>query len=113
MQARHFFSFILLFFSGLVADAGDFVKTNDGIIVHPDAAFSGNAKEVQLRVINENIIRVSATADKSISPNKSLIIAGIVQSNTKWNVTSTKNTVSLKTVKLIATVDLQSGAVIF
>ncbi|HEY0040373.1 MAG TPA: hypothetical protein VGB71_06900, partial [Flavisolibacter sp.] len=57
----------LLCFSLLVC-AGDFIRTADGIIVRPDAPFAGNAKEVQLHVISDGVIRVTAIADKNLSP---------------------------------------------
>lgn len=92
--------------------AGDFVKTSDGVIVHPDAAFSGNAKEVQLKVIADNIIRIVAVVDKELQPLQSLIVNG---GNTvaTFDVTSTRQSVALKTSKLTAVVNLQTGAVSF
>jgi len=112
MRFTRSYFFLFLFFSQ-VAFAGDFVKTGDGIIVRPDAAFSGNAKEIQLRVLAENIIRITAIADKSLVQNKSLIIVDQPQSNTKSTVVSTKQTVTLKTAQLSVVVNLQTGAVSF
>ena len=43
----------------------DFVKTNDGIIIHPDLIYPGSAAAVQLKVIGDNIIKVIAFADKN------------------------------------------------
>lgn len=103
----------LLLVSGMNAFAGDFVKTGNGIIVRPDAPFSGNAQEVQLIVVSGNIIRVLATADKSRKPEKSLMVIGNANANVKWSVTNTKGVVSLKTSRLTAVVHLQTGAVAF
>ena len=40
---------------------GTFLKTADGIIVYPAQKFPGNASVVRLQVINNNIIRVTAS----------------------------------------------------
>lgn len=97
----------------LSAVAGDYVKTADGIIVRPDAPFNGNAKEVRLIVVADNIIRVLAVADKNLQPEKSLMVIGNAVPNTKWSVTNAKGFVNLKTVRLTAKVNLQTGAVTF
>ncbi|RYF77221.1 MAG: alpha-xylosidase, partial [Chitinophagaceae bacterium] len=77
--------------------AGDFIKTGNGIIVHPDASFSGNAKEIQLAVVSNNIIRVTAIADRNLTAAKSLVVIANANTATKWNVISAKGFVSLRT----------------
>jgi alpha-D-xyloside xylohydrolase len=109
---QYSFSILLLLVISLSLRAGDFVRTEDGIIVHPDAPFSGGAKEVQLKVISDNIIRVIAVPGIDIQPLKSLIISGGNQA-AKFDVVDSKESVSLKTSKLIAVVNLQTGAVSF
>ncbi|HYG52102.1 MAG TPA: PA14 domain-containing protein, partial [Flavobacteriales bacterium] len=103
-------SFLFLYTN---AFAGDFVKTSNGIIVRPDAPFNGNAKEVQLIVVADNIIRVTAIADKSKATGRSLMVVGNPTNTAKWTVTSAKGFVSLKTSRLMANVNLQTGAVSF
>ena len=66
----------LLFIISLSGSAGDFVKTGDGIIVRPDIQFAGGARQVQLKVIANNIIRVMAIPDIDLKPLASLIITG-------------------------------------
>jgi alpha-D-xyloside xylohydrolase len=107
-----FTNLLLVLIISLSAKAGDFVRTSDGIIVRPDAPFSGNAKEVQLKVIADNIIRVVAVADKGLQPLQSLIITG-GKADTKFDVVNTKESVTLKTAKLSAVVNLQTGSVSF
>ncbi len=108
-------SSLLILFLAIVfcSEAGDFVKTNDGIIVHPDANYLGNAKEVELKVIADNIIRVIAIVDKNVKVDISLIVNITGNTNGKWNVVSDKQTVRLKTSKLTAAVDLHTGTVSF
>lgn len=109
------FSLSILIFLFLIGEtvAGDFIKTSSGIIVRPDEPFNGNAKEVQLIVVADNIIRVTAVADKSFAPEKSLMIVDLANRTTKWNVSSAKGFVTLKTSRLIANVNLQTGAIAF
>jgi len=103
-------NFLFLFSNAI---AGDFIKTANGIIVRPDAPFNGNAKEVQLTVISDNIIRVTASADKNVALDKSLMVVTSASNSVRWAVTNTKGFVSLKTFRLVATVNLQTGAVTF
>src|SRR5690606_11485417 len=93
------FSFFFLLFT-LKAVAGDFIKTIDGIIVRPDADFSGNAKEVRLTVVTENIIRVTATADTTMQQTKRLITIPLERDPAKFTIESSPNTVSVKTASI-------------
>ena len=102
----------LLFIISLSGSAGDFVKTGDGIIVRPDIQFAGGARQVQLKVIANNIIRVMAIPDIDLKPLASLIITGKKES-AKFDVIESKGNVSLKTTNLTAVVNLQTGAVSF
>lgn len=107
-----FLNLLLTLIVSLSVKAGDFVRTNDGIIVHPEVAFSGNAKDVQLKVMADNIIRVIAVADEELQPLKSLIITG-EKSDVKFDVVNSNESVTLKTSKLTAVVNLQTGSVSF
>ena len=102
----------LLFIISLSGSAGDFVKTGDGIIVRPDIQFAGGARQVQLKVIANNIIRVMAIPDIDLKPLASLIITGKKES-AKFDVIESKGNVSLKTTNLTAVVNLQTGSVSF
>lgn len=109
---RNSFSVLLFMLVSFSLRAGDFVRTKEGIIVRPDAPFGGNAKEVELKVIADNIIRIIAVADENVQPLKSMIISGGGK-EAKWDVTSSEHSVSLKTAKITAVVDLHTGAVSF
>ncbi|MGZ3996282.1 MAG: TIM-barrel domain-containing protein [Flavisolibacter sp.] len=109
---QHSIPMLLFLAFSLAVRAGDFVKTEDGIIVHPNSAFSGGAKEVRLKIIADNIIRVVAVPGEDIQSMKSLIVSTGRQ-NTKFEVVESKENVQLKTSKLTAVVNLQTGAVTF
>lgn len=93
--------------------AGDFTKTKDGILVHPDAPLSGGAREVHLKVVASNIIRVLAIPGKNLQPDTSLVVLAKEWPAVKWSVTKTKNTVRVHTARLTALVNLQTGAIQF
>jgi alpha-D-xyloside xylohydrolase len=103
--------FLMICFNG--ASAGDFVKTEDGVIVHPDALFAPGIKEVRLRVVSEKIIRVIASGEKKIADKQSLSVLILPVAKIDWKLSSTGRTVTIRTAKLSATVDLQTGAVSF
>src|SRR5687767_13333168 len=90
-----------------------FEKTADGIIVFPDAALSGNTRSVKLQVINDHIIRVSASPFEKMSPATSLTTVYTANAGTKWDVQELKDKIVLKTSRLVATVMSTTGAVLF
>lgn len=53
---------------------GDYKKTDDGVVVYPDKILSGNAAMVQLRVINDKIIRVIASPVNEPAKQESLVV---------------------------------------
>lgn len=95
------------------AGPGDgFTETKDGVVIYPDARFSGGAKAVKLQVISEKIIRVIASPTSSLPDVKSLIAVypSVVKN---WIVTKQGDRVVLKTPALTASVLLSTGAVSF
>jgi alpha-D-xyloside xylohydrolase len=101
-----------VFFYGR-SNAGDFIKTRDGIIVYPDAAYSGNAQQVQLRVVADDIIRVTAAPVKELRADKSLVVIQDQFTTVDWTTASTAKDVRIRTKTLAVVVSLQSGAVSF
>ncbi|HEX2534713.1 MAG TPA: TIM-barrel domain-containing protein [Chitinophagaceae bacterium] len=90
-----------------------FIKTEDGILVTPDPAFSGGAARVRLQVVAENIIRVLALPSGADSTSKSFITVYKKDPSVKWDVVPGKDVISLRTRELVATVTLRTGAVAF
>ena len=92
-----------------------FLKTEDGVIIYPDYRLSGNTKAVRLRVIADNIIRVTADPDPQpdLPGNESLIIVAPSPAGATWDVAETKDGIVLRTSLLIATADPMTGAVAF
>jgi alpha-D-xyloside xylohydrolase len=115
-QSLFFISFLCFFIfltSFKLFDEGPFIKTKNGIIVHPNLNFSGNTQTVELQVINDNIIRVLAGPQKELPHVNSLITVYKIDPHTKWETGSTRENVFLKTKRVTARVNLQTGAVAF
>ena len=104
-----FFAFI----NAVLAAPPSYIQTKDGVIVFTDPAFTGTSNAVKLEVISDNIIRVIAVPGKEIAPVQSLITVYTKRPDLFWNVIPTKDSLTLKTKKLTAVVDLKTGAVTF
>lgn len=105
--------FSFLFFHVALAGGPAFIQTKEGIIVFTDSVYTGKVTAVKLTVIADNIIRVSAVPGREITASESLITVYSTKENLAWNVFSTKETVTLKTSRIHAIVNLKTGAVIF
>lgn len=109
---KSYLFFFLAFLTFLNCRAGDFKRTVDGIIVYPETTFSGNVVAVRLQLISENIVRVVGIADSNLVAKGSLMITG-KPVPVKFDVESNDRYATLKTTKLGAAVDLQTGQVSF
>jgi hypothetical protein len=93
-----------------------FLKTADGIIVFTEAAFSGNARQVKLQVLKDNIIRVLVSSFEIMEPTNNLVTI-YTGSPTNWEKQVSKDQIVLKTSRLVATIEVPTsvgtGAVLF
>lgn len=99
--------------TALAAELPGYKKTSDGVIVFTDPFFTGTSNAVKLEVVSENIIRVTAAPGGAIAAAQSLVTVYTRKADLVWKVVSSKETVTLKTKKLSAIVDLKTGAVSF
>jgi len=114
----HFFLCIILC-APLFSRANDrqsFVKTEDGVIIYPDANLAGNTQAIRLQVITENIIRVIASPKKEFPAQNSLIT--VYKNNhvlPSWHLVpgTDKEKITLKTKFITAIADLSTGTVVF
>jgi hypothetical protein len=123
MIAMQFIRFALCFstllccvcFSLIATPPGSnhFVKTADGIVVFPDAAFS---RQVKLQVIKDNIIRVLVSPFEIMEPANNLVTI-YTGSPTNREEQESKDHIVLKTSRLVATIKVATsvgtGAVLF
>jgi alpha-D-xyloside xylohydrolase len=103
----------LFFFAISICAQTETYKRNDrGVIIYPKDQFSGNTKMVQLQVINEKIIRVTASPVDSIySFNSVAVLPQAVYTN--WQLKENNGMLALSTVALTATIDPLTGSVSF
>ena len=100
-------------FNDLLAEPPSYIRTKDGIIVFTDPVFTGTSNAVKLEVIAENIIRVTAAPGKEIASTQSLVTVFSKKPDLSWDVIPSKDSLTLKTKKLTAIIDLKTGAVTF
>lgn len=86
-------------------------KTAEGVVLRPEQADGNTARQVRLVVVNENVIRVSATPDK-FSEAPSLIV-GKTPCTASWQVAEEAGEVVLQTASLKAYANLKTGEVRF
>ncbi|MHA4810971.1 TIM-barrel domain-containing protein [Flavitalea flava] len=92
---------------------GTYSRTADGVLVYPDPLVSGNTTAVKLQVVADNIIRVLSSPSREFAAKKSLITVYETDPSVKWAISEDKNTVTLSTSLLKATINLATGAVGF
>ena len=87
-------------------------KNKDGVTVRLQQETPTDTRLVRVSVINEKIIRVSATPDETFIDKESLVV--VPQDNhIKFNIEETDSTVKVSTACMSATVNLKSGHVVF
>jgi alpha-D-xyloside xylohydrolase len=97
------------------SQGSNYTKINDGVIIYPDAEMPEQAKAIKLQVINDNILRITASPQKEFPGIKSLIISYTNAALTQWDLGSdnSNNTVTLKTKLISAVADLKTGRIVF
>src|SRR5690606_23865455 len=88
-------------------------NTDHGIIVRLQPQNSRGVRNIRLQVVNEKIIHVSATGDKSFSTEKSLITKPGLTYSDKFTVEEKEDRVILSTDSLDAVVLLETGEIAF
>lgn len=88
-------------------------KVQDGIIINLQQKQSSDVGKVRLQVVNDNVIRVSATPENKFSKEESLIIVPRVGSQTPFSVEETEQRFTLKTATLQVSVNRNTGEVVF
>jgi len=85
-------------------------QTKDGAVV---TLADGDFKKVRLQVIEEDIIRVTATPQQDFSNLPDTLMVVAEPQKTEFSVSENGNTLVLKTAEISAEVSLQTGAVAF
>ena len=107
-------TFILVAALLLTACGSPRYKTHaDGVVVNVQSQSPNETQKVRLQVINDKIIRVSATPDKEFKDEASLIVIPQEKGKKTFNVEEKDNHVILSTPSITATVDMTTGEVVF
>ena len=88
-------------------------KKADGIIVQVMSDTPDGAKNIRLQVVNEKIIRVTATADKKFSSIKSLMVVPQTKQKTKFDVEEKDDRIVLTTDSLQVSIIKKTGEITF
>ncbi|MDD5346601.1 MAG: glycoside hydrolase family 31 protein, partial [Proteiniphilum sp.] len=88
-------------------------KTEHGIIVRLQPENSRGVRNIRLQVVNEKIIHVSATSEKSFSTEKSLITKPGLTFSDRFTVEEKEDRVILSTDSLDAVILLETGEIAF
>src|SRR4051812_49399084 len=113
MKNKRFIPLVLLMSCIQLCYAGHIEKLKDGLLIKLDRPAAGGAKQVKLQVISDKIIRVTASANDSISATPSLIAIASANPDVKWTSSEKDNKVILKTAVLTVSVDMGTGEVLF
>lgn len=110
-SAKILISTILLACIPAIATAADFIK--DGNLVTVNINTNGyGAKLLRLQIVNDNIIRVEATAEKQFPDKKSLIVVPQT-AQAHFSVNEDKSFIKIKAKNVEADVDKLSGRITF
>lgn len=93
-----------------VAPALTWQRTDTGVVVTPTAAV---ARKVQLDVMSDSIIHVTASSSDVVALTKSLMVRAAPDASVKFDVSANGDTLAFKTAKVTAEVSLKTGQVTF
>ncbi|MGF6925659.1 alpha-D-xyloside xylohydrolase [Chitinophaga sp. W2I13] len=99
--------------NNLFAAPPAYITLPDGVIVFTDSLLTGSTYAVKLEVVSDDIIRVMAAPGKEIVAGISLVTVYHKKPGLTWDFIPSKENLTLKTKKLIVTVDRKTGAVTF
>ncbi|HPH89385.1 MAG TPA: glycoside hydrolase family 31 protein [Ferruginibacter sp.] len=89
-----------------------YVIKENTVIVYPNEKLAGNAKAIRLQVMNDHIIRVTASPSKDIAEKESLVVIQ-TPGTAKWEAKEADGKLILATAAIKAIVDISNGAVSF
>ena len=101
------------FFNVTLAEPSPYVRIKNGVIVFKNPVFTGTVHAVKLEVISDDIIRVVVSPGTEITNTQSLVVVTGTQPDSTWEIVSDEEKLTLKTKKIVAEVNLKTGAVTF
>ncbi len=113
MNRTHFLVLSVLFAILCGCNNTLFRKTDDGVRISLTQLQNTDTKSIRLQVINDEIIRVSASPDRLLNDPKSLITAFGDTQKGGWNAVQKGDTILLTTAKLKVMVSMRTGEICF
>ena len=114
MSFRNSFLIITLaLFTFVSCTDKEFKVLDDGVVVNVREPVEGGPQKVRLTVMNDRVVRVTATPDKSFHDRNSLIILPQAAVNTVFLIRNHKDEVELQTAALSVMVNKTDGKVRF
>lgn len=103
--------FLLLGFTG--CSSASFQRIADGFVVNIKESELTPAHKIKLQVVNDKIIRITATADKNFSSEKSLMIIPELSFSDKFEVVDDGSFIVLSTDSIDVKVSKENGGIVF
>ena len=103
--------FLAVLFSACSSES--FTTIENGIVASIKTSNNSGAKLVRIEVINENIIRVSASPEEQFPGRESLVILPRKTAGTPFTIEEKDESVVISTDKIMASLSLRSGEVQF
>ena len=103
--------FLLLGFAG--CSSASFQRIADGFVVNIKESELTPAHKIKLQVVNDKIIRITATADKNFSSEKSLMIIPELSFSDKFEVVDDGSFIVLSTDSIDVKVSKENGGIVF
>ena len=111
---KHKFTYLLLTLCGLLVACHSTVeKEPDGVTIHLKNVPDDSVKTIRLQVVNDNVIRVSASSTDRIATHEEALATFTQGMQAGWSFSSADNDVILKTGTLMVKVLLANGEVTF
>ena len=107
------FIVLLIFITSLISCNGSPLTMKDGVIIHFNSDGVSTSGTIRLQVITDDIIRVSATPDKTIPEFSSLITSYQYTKTEGWQVAQKGDSVILSTATIRAIVLVNTGEITF
>lgn len=90
-----------------------FTKTKDGVVLTFPKSSNNGLSKLYLRVLNDYVVHIQATADKEFSKEKSLISDTLFAQDTNWSIKTKNDSLFLFTKELKVAVSFTTGELRF
>jgi alpha-D-xyloside xylohydrolase len=110
---KHSLYVLILCFVAISCKQAKYEKNADGVTIHLKKLKETEAKLLRIKVITDNIIRVTASPADSFSSAKSIMALDKIREKTDWQLEKGKDEIAIKTSALKVTVSLNTGGITF